>query len=235
MKKVSIVIPTYNEAGNIKKIIHSTFNVFKENGIDGEIVVVDDNSPDGTANVAEGLKNKFNVRVIRRTAKMGLASAVVDGFNIANGDILGVIDADLSHNPKFIFDLVNPISRGEADLTIGSRYIKGGRIENWSLLRKLISKGAILLARPLTTIKDPVSGFFFLKKEVIDNVKFRPQGYKICLEIIIKGNYRNAVEIPYTFTNRQVGKSKLSLRTCYSYLFLLLDLYAYSLSKKVFK
>ncbi len=165
MDKVTVVIPTYNEAENIKKIIPQTFKVFEENGIDGEIVVVDDASPDGTADLVEGLWNQFNVRVHRRPDKMGLASAILEGFSIAKGDILCVVDADLSHPPEFISELLKPILDGNADLVIGSRYTKGGEIDGWPFKRRLISRGAILLAKPLTSIRDPVSGFFLLKEK----------------------------------------------------------------------
>lgn len=154
---ISIIIPTYNEKGNIKKLILKINDIFKE---DFEIIVVDDNSPDGTGKIVDKLK-KYNAKCIHRKSKLGLSSAVIEGFKAAKGDIIGVMDADFSHPPEKIPELIKPLKDNNAELTIGSRYIQGGKIKNWTAVRKIISKGAILLSLPLTRIKDPVSGFFF--------------------------------------------------------------------------
>ena len=139
--KLSLVIPTYNEKENIQKIIQKIQREFKENKINGELIIVDDNSPDGTGAILDKLKTKQkNLKVIHRTGKLGLSSAVLEGWKIAEGDILGVMDADLSHPPEKIKHLFFPIKDNKADFTIGSRYIPGGRIEGWNIKRKLMSK-----------------------------------------------------------------------------------------------
>jgi dolichol-phosphate mannosyltransferase len=217
--KLSLVIPTYNEKENIQKLIKKIQEEFKENKINGEIIIVDDNSPDGTGRILEDLKKKTkNLKVIHRGGKLGLSSAVLEGWKIADGEVLGVIDADLSHPPEKIKQLFQEIESNKADFTIGSRYIKGGRIEGWNFKRKLMSKTATLLSRIYTKVKDPMTGFFMIKKEVIKNVDLNPKGFKILLEIIIKGKYQNIKEIPITFINRVEGKSKAGTKEIFYYL-----------------
>jgi dolichol-phosphate mannosyltransferase len=217
--KLSLVIPTYNEKENIQKLIKKIQEEFKENKINGEIIIVDDNSPDSTGKIVEDLKKKQkNLKVIHRSGKLGLSSAVLEGWKIADGEILGVMDADLSHPPEKIKELFGAIEIGEADFTIGSRYIKGGKIEGWNLKRKLMSKTSTLLSRVYTKVKDPMTGYFMIKKEVIKNVDLNPKGFKILLEIIIKGKYQNIKEIPIIFINRIEGKSKAGTKEIFYYL-----------------
>lgn len=224
--ELSIIIPTYNEAENIENLLHAINSIVNTY----EIIVVDDNSPDGTGKIAESLKVNYpNLIIIHRIDEKGLASAVVEGFKRAHGEIIGVMDADFSHPVEALPRMVEPILKGQTDLVIGSRYTAGGEILGWGLVRKLTSKGAILLARPLTPIKDCVSGLFFFKKTVIKDVDFNPQGYKIGLEVLVKGRFKSAVEIPYTFVNRKKGKSKLSLREYWDYLVHLSNLYRYKI------
>jgi len=177
--------------------------------LDAEIVIVDDNSPDGTGARAEELAKTQNLKVVHRSGKLGLSSAVLEGFKVASGSILVVMDADLSHPPEKIPEMVSKIESGEAEMVVGSRYIKGGSVENWPFTRRIISKGATLLARWLTKVKDPMSGFFAFKRSVIDGVSLDPVGYKIGLEILVKGKYVKAVEVPIHFADRKAGKSKL--------------------------
>ncbi|MBI2629913.1 glycosyltransferase family 2 protein [Candidatus Pacearchaeota archaeon] len=232
--KLSMVIPTYNERDNIPKLIQKIQEEFKENKIDGEIIMVDDNSPDGTGKILEDLKKKYkNLKVIHRTGKLGLSSAVLDGWKIANGEVLGVMDADLSHPPEKIKELFWEIEKGEADFTIGSRYVKGGEIKGWTLKRKLMSKTATLLARIYTKVKDPMTGFFMIKKEVIRDAELNPKGFKILLEVIIKGRYQTIKEIPITFINRVEGKSKAGTKEILYYLRNLAGYLSYK--KKVIK
>ena len=130
---LSLIIPTYNEKDNIRKLIDLLDKEFKKNKINGEIVVVDDNSPDKTGEVLEELKTKYqNLKIIHRKGKLGLSSAVLEGFKVAEGDILGVMDADLSHPTEKIHEMMRQIENN-ADLVIGSRYVKGGKIEGWNL------------------------------------------------------------------------------------------------------
>ncbi|MFC2006506.1 glycosyltransferase [Chloroflexota bacterium] len=218
-KIISIIIPTYNERDNIiplvKQIDHALSNY------NYEIVFVDDNSGDGTAELIVTLLPEYPVRVIVRQGKSGLASAVVDGFGQVSGQIVGVMDTDLQHPPEVIPDLVREIEN-KADIAIASRYIEGGGCQDWELTRRIISKGAIFIAHlllPFTrNIKDPISGFFMFRKEGIAMANLRPTGYKILLEILMEGRFRNIAEVAYVFRTRSSGKSKLNVRQQLDYL-----------------
>lgn len=221
---VSIIIPTYNEKKNIKELIP---NLFSERN-DLEVIIVDDNSPDGTGKTAENLAKKYNVKVISREEKLDLSSAVVDGFRVASSDVIGVMDADLSHPYSKIGELIELTI--DYDLVIGSRSIRGGRVEQWPWYRKVMSTTGKILAKPLiNNIKDPLSGFFFMKKSVVRNINFNPIGYKILIEILVKGSYRNVIEVPYVFSNRGVGSSKLNMKEHTNYLRHLKRLYVYKI------
>lgn len=226
MVEVSIIIPTFNERENIKKLIPRIDRTLC--GYDYEIIVVDDSSPDGTALTAKELACNYPVRVIVRPEKSGLASAVVEGFRNTEGECIGVIDADLQHPPERIKDFMHAVFNGY-DIAVGSRYIDGGKIEGWGWFRYMVSKGAILLSSPLTSVKDPVSGYFFLRRKVIEGVSLNSHGFKILLEILVKGSYNNVKEIPYTFKVREVGNSKLGIGEYANYLKLLYSLYRFKL------
>lgn len=227
--QVSIVIPTYNERHGIARLIDSVLEQLGAAGVDGEILVVDDNSPDGTWQLVEELGQSRPVRVLRRAGKLGLSSAVIDGFKQAHGTVLGVMDADGSHDPAIIPRLVHAILNDGYELAVGSRYISGGHIKDWPLLRLIISKGAVFLASPLTPIKDITSGYFFMRRDVIDGVKLNPIGFKIGLEVFVKGRFDRFCEVPYTFVNRVQGKSKLTLKQMWEYVVQLCDLIVYRL------
>ncbi|OGO36844.1 MAG: hypothetical protein A2147_10120 [Chloroflexi bacterium RBG_16_57_8] len=211
---MSIVIPTYNERDNIKPLIERLGRALS--GRKYEIVFVDDNSKDGTAEAASAMSAEYPVRVIVRRDERGLASAVVHGFNQTTGPVIGVMDADLQHPPEVVADLVKAIEAG-ADIAIGSRYVKGGGCEGWSLVRRIISKGAVLLCHLLLPrargINDPMSGFFMLKRPVVAGADLRPTGYKILLEILIAGQHSKVTEVPFVFKARERGESKLSSKT----------------------
>lgn len=223
---VSIIIPTYDEKNNLPILVDRIINSLDKTEI--EIIIVDDNSPDGTGRIADELSrvNK-TIHVIHRKGKLGLGTAVVEGFNNAKGDILGVMDADLSHPPELIPDILDQILNSKAEFVIATRYRKEGKIENWSHKRRMTSLIATLLARPLTKVSDPMSGFFFFKQNIIEGIELSPVGYKIGLEIIVKGNYNNLIEIPFTFQNRFNGKSKLDFNEQLNYLHHLLRLYVH--------
>lgn len=227
---ITLVIPTYNESGNIPILVAKVFEIFNDNNLDGHVIVVDDDSPDQTWKVAEDLIETYpKLQVLRRQDKRGLSSAVLDGFAMTNTDIIGVIDADLSHPPEKIPELVAPIINGEADFTLGSRYIDQGGIENWPLKRQISSKIATLAVAGLTKVKDPMSGFFFLKKDLIKNVELSPKGFKIGLEILVRSNCKKVREIPILFRDREYGESKLSSNVILDYLFHVSKLYAYKI------
>ena len=216
--EVSVVIPTYNEAGGIERLIASLTDVFARAGIRGEIVIVDDNSPDGTGALVDGLASRYPVRCVHRAGKLGLSSAVIDGWATCGTPIIGVMDGDFSHDPAIIPELIGSIARGDCDLAIGSRYVRGGGITNWPWRRRVTSSVAISLARPLTPIKDITSGYFFCKRSVVDGVTLDPIGFKIGLEVIVKGKYEKAKEVPYVFTDRAHGSSKLNSGEIFNYL-----------------
>jgi dolichol-phosphate mannosyltransferase len=221
--KVSIIIPTYNERDNLDELFGRISRTLSEAGYDFEIVVVDDNSPDGTWEYAEELgKSKgYPVKIIRRIKEKGLSSAVIRGFREASGDVFVVMDADLQHPPEKIPELVRAIEGG-ADIAIASRYVPRGGVENWYWYRKLISKGAIMIGRvalpKIRNVRDPMSGFFALRREVVENTKLNPIGFKILMEILIKGTYKKVVEVPFRFGLRKAGESKLSGKTMLNYL-----------------
>ena len=223
---ISIILPTYNEADNLKLIIPKISKLLADQEIAGEIIVVDDNSPDGTADVARTLSQKYPVRVFLRKNERGLATAVIKGFELARGEICLIMDADLSHPVDKIPEMINPIVQGNCDATVGSRYIAGGGYENWSLIRKIVSKGAGFLAFGLTNLSDPTSGFMAIKKSVWEGIKLDPIGWKIVLEVIVKSNSRFK-EIPIVFADRQLGESKLDSRVQKEYLWHLWKLYLY--------
>ncbi|WP_246112329.1 glycosyltransferase [Thermococcus aciditolerans] len=217
--KVSVIIPTYNERDNLAELFERIDGALK--GHDYEIIVVDDDSPDGTWEFAESLAEKYPVKVIRRTEKKGLSSAVIRGFREAAGDIFVVMDADLQHPPEVIPELLNAIEKG-ADVAIASRYVPGGGVKNWYWYRRLISKGAIMIGRlalpKIRDVKDPVSGFFALRREVVEGTELNPIGFKILMEILIKGRYKEVKEVPFTFGLRHAGESKLGTKTMVNYL-----------------
>jgi dolichol-phosphate mannosyltransferase len=225
MALISLIVPTFNEADNLETLVERVFKTVREKKLDLELVVVDDNSPDGTARLAEKLAKKYPIKVIVRTKDKGLSPAVVEGFNKTDSEIIGVIDADLSHPPEKIPELIKALE--SADVAVASRLMKGGGVEEWPFSRRLISIGATLLARPLTNCSDPMSGFFFLRRSVIKNAKLNPLGYKILLEILVKGDFKKMSETPYVFQNRTVGKSKLNIRTNIQYVEHLLRLYRF--------
>ncbi len=225
--KFSIVVPTYKEAGGIERLILTLADVFTRNKLDGEIVVVDDNSPDGTGDIVERLiSENYPVRCLHRPGKMGLSSGVIDGWKFARPDseALGAMDADFSHDANIIPKMVDALANG-FDLAIGSRYVKGGGIEDWPMQRKLTSLVAIALAKPLTPLRDITSGYFLVRRGAIEGIDLDPIGFKIGLEVIAKARYRKAVEVPYVFTDRVAGSSKLNQNEIVNYLRQLVRIY----------
>src|SRR5579875_2984203 len=157
----SIVIPTYNEAGGIERLLRSLAELFDAHGLDGEVIVVDDASPDGTGGIVDRLSRELPVRCLHRPGKLGLSSGVIDGWKIARPEskALGAMDADFSHDIRILPRMVEALASGEYGLAIGSRYVPGGGIANWPKRRIITSRVACLLARPLTPIRDITSGY----------------------------------------------------------------------------
>jgi dolichol-phosphate mannosyltransferase len=218
-KTVSLIVPTYNEHDNITALFQRLGKALA--GYNYEIVIIDDNSTDGTAELAESLKDEYPVKVVVRKDKRGLASAVVDGLSYASGSIIAVMDADLQHPPEVVPDLLEAMEKG-ADIAVASRYVEGGGCQGWSFSRRLISRGAIFLAHlllPATRqVNDPMSGFFMFKKDVVTNARLNPAGFKILLEILMVGTFQKVTEVPFTFVTRERGESKLNTRQQVDYL-----------------
>lgn len=216
--KVSVVIPTYNERENIKGLIPEISDVFEKNGINGNLIVIDDSSPDGTAREVENLRERYPIVLIKRGQKLGIGSAYVTGFKKAmdlNSDIIFEMDADFSHDPEYIPEFVKSLNN--YDLVLGSRYIKGGEIENWSLWRKMVSKGANILAKILLGLKvnDITTGYRAYRKETLQGIdldKIKSNGYEFQAEILFRVVERGfgIKEIPIVFVDRRTGRSKLS-------------------------
>jgi dolichol-phosphate mannosyltransferase len=217
---LSIVSPTYNEADNLEPLVKELAAALA--GSDYEIVIVDDDSPDLTWKRAEELARCFpQVRSLRRTQNRGLSSAVIEGFNVARGEMVACMDADLQHDPVILPWMLKELDQG-ADLVVGSRYVEGGGTGEWSWQRWISSWAATKLARILlhVNLKDPMSGFFLMRRSDFLKVRDRldAKGFKILLEIVARLQPKRIVEVPYTFRNRRVGKSKLSRTVVLQYL-----------------
>ncbi len=223
---VTVILPTYNEVENIGIIVPAVHEALSNAGIAHEILVMDDDSPDGTYERALEMGQEFPVRAVRRTQDRGLSASVVDGFRHARGEVAVVMDADLSHPPDVLPQLVAPILRDEADIVVGSRNVPGGGADNWPWFRRFVSWGASLLARPLTPMTDPTSGFMAVRLDVVRNAPIDAIGWKIVLETVVKTGARLA-EIPIRFRDREHGESKLTARQQLLYLRHLVRLYRY--------
>src|SRR4029079_14595231 len=179
-------------------------------GLHGELVIVDDNSPDGTGALADELAAHYPITVVHRPGKLGLGPAVIDGFSASRSRLVGVIDADLSHPPELVPRMVDVLLREGADLVIGSRYVPGGGTSNWELSRVLMSKFACLLARGLTPVRDATSGLFLMRRDRARGVTISAGGFKICLELLIRSEPALVIEVPYVFKARTAGESKMN-------------------------
>ena len=211
---ISVVVPTYNEAASVPELAARLARALDRR--DWELIIVDDGSPDGTASIAEALAPQLPIRVVRRPGKLGLASAVVDGFTAAKGETLVVMDADLSHPPETVPGLVDAIEGG-ADIAVGSRYVSGGGTVDWPLRRRVISRVACLMGNVLVPVRDSTSGFLAVRRSVVDGVHLDAIGFKIGFEIMARGRYTRVVEVPYTFRDRRAGTSKFGSREVWLY------------------
>jgi hypothetical protein len=226
---VSLILPTYNEAESIVETIERAETSLGAHDVKGcEIIVVDDDSPDGTGEIAAETARRFsNVRVINRPRRSGLSSAILDGMQNAGGDVLAVMDADLQHPPESLPRLLTAIQEG-SDLAIMSRYAEGSRVEDrrpGKLFASFCAIGLTHLLLPVTRgVKDPISGFFMLRRDVISNASFRPMGFKMLPEILARGRCSSVREVPFTFHQRMRGRSKMESREPFRYLRLLLSL-----------
>jgi dolichol-phosphate mannosyltransferase len=223
--KLGLVIPTLNEAGNIPILVRRLHSALADVPVNYEILVVDDDSQDGTAEAArKEAELDPRVRTFVRKGARGLAGAVIHGWMHTDADLLGVIDADLQHPPEVLPSLIEPLLHG-ADIAIASRYVNGNGVSEWNKARLMISRAGTLattlLQRKDVRIKDPLSGFFVVRRECIEGIELQPEGFKILLEILVKGRIRKALEVPFRFGNRHSGKSKASFKVALQYFSLL--------------
>lgn len=234
--KLGLVIPTLNEAGNIPILLNRLRAAVAGAPVDCEFIIVDDGSTDGTADVGRACAARDQrVRVFVRNGERGLAGAVIYGWAQTDADLLGVIDADLQHPPELLPELLTPVLDG-GDIAIASRYVsgKGDSLGEWNKFRVFVSRCSTLLATaPLRgrglNVKDPLAGYFVVRRECIEDLQLQPQGFKILLEILVKGRIRNTTEVPYQFATRQSGKSKADIKVALHYFTLLGKLSRYAI------
>jgi dolichol-phosphate mannosyltransferase len=214
--RVSVILPTYNERECLRQLSGRLAEFLR--AAPSECIVVDDNSPDRTGELVLELGTWAPFQLISRPGKMGLASAVLKGIDAARGEVIVVMDADGSHPPELLPLLVQPVLTGASEFSLASRRITGGADRSLDRTRRLISLGATVLARPLTRAKDPMSGYFAFRREILDRAPLKPTGFKIGLEILAKCRPRLIVEIPFSFGRRLAGVSKLGVREIREYL-----------------
>lgn len=224
--KFSLVVPTFNERENIPELLQLLYANLGESTF--EIIIVDDDSPDRTWELADQLRHQYpGLRVIRRQDEKGLSSAVLKGFEAAEGEFLGVIDADLSHDIRILPELINACAKG-ADIAVGSRRVPGGGATAWPWHRRMMSSVATMISKVVlgATLSDPMSGYFVVRRPLYESCQHRlaPMGYKILLELFCKGKPRNVKEVPYVFRDRKQGYSKLSGSVIKQYLQMILML-----------
>jgi len=222
---LTIVVPTYNERDRLAELVDAVLSAAALASVALELVIVDDNSPDGTGVLADELAKTRPMQVVRRAGKLGLGTAVVAGFAVARAPIVGVMDADFSHPPALVPTLLAVMRHTGADVVVGSRYIPGGSTPDWPWSRRLLSRVGCLLARPVAPIRDAASGFFIIRTALARQVQIQVGGFKICLELLVRGAPGHVVEVPFRFDDRELGESKMSLREAAGYLIQLRDLY----------
>jgi len=228
-EKLALIIPTLREAENIRGILDHVRSVLDPVGIPYEILVVDDDSPDGTGDIVSAVAlDDPRVRLIVRKGEKGVAGATLLGWRNTDATILGVMDADLQHPPELLPALISAILAGH-DLAIGSRYAAGGSLGDWNPARKLLSAAALWAAIPVQRkrirAKDPTSGFFMLRRECIHQVRLQSSGFKLLLDILVRGRIRSVAEIPFAFGQRHRGASKATFEVACDYASLLASLY----------
>jgi dolichol-phosphate mannosyltransferase len=225
-----VVVPTFCEAANLPPLVEELDRVLAGVGYRYEIIVVDDDSPDETTRVCRRLGAQFPLSLVVRREERGLATAVVKGLSLARGVIAVVMDADLSHPPGAIPAMVRLLEQGEADFVLGSRYVAGGTVHRrWSWQRRLNAWLPRLLVWPLTPVRDPLSGFFAFRLSDLPPVEqLAPVGFKIGLELAVRGAFQDFGEVPIHFGARLHGETKLSLRTQLEFLIHVAHLYRYA-------
>lgn len=232
--KYSILIPTYNEKQNISLLIYTINKFLEKENIKYEIIIVDDNSPDGTVDCVKEMKKLFGEDKIilhQRPGKLGLGTAYMEGCQFCTGSYIIIMDADFSHHPKYILDFINKQKKTNCDIVTGTRYSLGGGVYGWNPIRKLISRGANYFASMLLNpgVSDLTGSFRLYKKECfLDLIKdVKNGGYAFQMEIMIRGVYKNykVEEVPISFVDRVMGESKLGMGEIIIYFNTVLDLF----------
>ena len=229
-EKLALVIPTLCEEENIGGLLGHLRSVLDPLNLPYEILVVDDDSPDGTGAVVSAIAREDpRVRLLVRKGERGLSGAILYGWRHTDAAILGVMDADLQHPPELLPQLLSAIHNGR-DIAIGSRYTPGGGVGGWNPVRKLLSSAAVWatwsLQKPQLRAKDPMSGFFLVRRRCLDQIQFQPTGFKLLLEILVRGRIQSLEEVPYSFGSRYRGASKADFKVGWDYALLLARLYA---------
>lgn len=222
--RLSLITPTYQESENIPALVQQLTSLLDAE-LPGqyELIVVDDDSPDHTWEVAQSLMEKYpQLRVMRRTQERGLSSAVIRGWQMAQGEILGVIDADLQHPPGILAQLLQAMTP-RVDLAVASRHAEEGGVSDWSFIRRFLSRGAqilglFILPGVLGRVSDPMSGYFLVRRDAIAGKILHPAGYKILIEVIARGDIRRVAEVGYVFQERTEGESKVTWKQYIEYL-----------------
>ena len=229
-EKLALVIPTLCEAENIATLLHLVRSVLDPLNIPYEILVVDDDSRDGTEELVSAIaRDDPRVRLLVRKGERGLSGAILHGWQRTDATILGVMDADLQHPAELLPKLLSAIQDGR-DLVIGSRYTAGGDLGHWNPFRKFLSAAAVWVTVPLQRsglrAKDPMSGFFMVRRRCLPQTAFQRSGFKLLLEILVRGRSDSIEEVPFAFGLRYRGASKANLKVAVDYGLLLARLYA---------
>ena len=227
---LTMVVPTYNERDRLGSLLERIFTACASRDVCAQVIIVDDNSPDGTGQLADEWARRGGVRVIHRPSKLGLGSAVLSGFAIAETDVVGAMDADLSHPPEVIPQLYTALKSGDLDMVVASRYAPHGGTQAWPIGRFVLSRLGCALSRPLTPVRDAMSGFFLLRSDCVQGFRTSASGFKIGLELLVRAHPRRVAEVGYVFAGREAGQSKMTLREGLGFLRQLERLYAYALS-----
>jgi dolichol-phosphate mannosyltransferase len=230
LEKLALVIPTLCEAENIRALLNHVRSALDPMQVPYEILVVDDDSCDGTAAVVSAIAEQDpRVRLLVRKGERGLSGAILHGWQCSDAAVLGVMDADLQHPPELLPNLLSAILGGR-DLAIGSRYTRGGCLGAWNPARKLLSAAAVWATLPLQNArlraKDPMSGFFLVRRHCLERIMFQRTGFKLLLEILVRGRLQSVEEVPFAFGCRRGGASKANLKVALEYARLLVKLYA---------
>ena len=220
----SLVVPTYNERENLPTLIESLTQLL-DRVLPGEyeLIVVDDRSPDRTWEVACALMGQYpQLRVMCRQGERGLSTAIVRGWQVARGQWLGAIDADLQHPPQTLLQLLAALDGG-VDFAVASRHVEDGGVSEWSFSRRFLSRGAqllglLILPGVVSRVSDPMSGYFIVRRDAIADRILDPVGYKIAIEVLGRGNIDRIAEVGYVFQERQEGASKVTVRQSIEYL-----------------